>query len=336
MAAYGAGDQVAASVPTGGVAGWGTWNLPNFVGELFTLSPLDTPLTSLIGGMTGGIACDAEVFTWQDTLHRAPAVQSNVEGDDATFSAQKRNERSNVVMIHQYGVELSYTVQATTGRLGTSGATPATGATSILGNQPIGDEMDFQLRIKLEQAALDVELVFLTGTYAYPNDGTARQTQGIVGAIDAATTTTHSGSQLADASVLNDLSKKAYDNGAKLTTPIFMMNSLSKVELGTDYSGGGNLQPRSFNQFGVNITTVETEFGAYNIVLNRHMSQDEIMLLDLSLMAPRFLPIPGKGHFFMEPLSKSGSYDRHQLYGEVGLQYGPAGWHAIAKALHTV
>ncbi len=327
MAAYGAGDQV---------AGQGTSaNLPNFVGELFKLSPIDTPLLSLIGGLTGGKGVKAPVFTWQDMIHRAPAIQSNAEGADATFSSQKRNERSNVVAIHQYGVELTYTKQAATGLLGTTGTTPATTAISIVGDQPVGNEMSEQLRIKVEQAAMDVEVMFLTGTLAFPATTAARQTQGIIGAVAAATTTTHTGNQVADATVVNDLSKKAYDNGAKMVQPILMGDSLAKVELGTAYQDGGNLQPRSFTEFGVNITQIHTEFGSYNYVLNRHMDDDTLLLLDLAQMAPCFLDTPGKGHFFLEPLSKAGSYDRHQLYGDIGLEYGPAGWHAKAAALHT-
>jgi hypothetical protein len=31
-----------------------TFNLPNFVGELFELTPADTPFLSAIGGLTGG------------------------------------------------------------------------------------------------------------------------------------------------------------------------------------------------------------------------------------------------------------------------------------------
>jgi hypothetical protein len=339
MAAYGAGDQVAAAVPTGGVAGWGAYNLPNFVGELFRLSPIDTPLLSLIGGLTGGMRKDAPVFTWQDTLHRAPAVQSNVDGDDATFSNQKRNERSNVTMIHQYGVELDYTKQSSPGLLGTSGASPATGATTVLGSQPVQNEMSWQLQIKLEQAALDVEKVFLDGTLAYPNDGTARQTQGIRGAIAAATSTDYTATtgQLATAAVINDIAKKMWDDGAKHRNTVIMVNSTPKQEIGNDYSGTANfsLEPRSRSVFGVNVTDLETEFGMFPIVLNRHTSQDEVLFLDLAYLAPCFLPHPTKGNFFLEPLAKSGAYDRMQLYGEIGLEYGPANWHGKAHNLHA-
>lgn len=335
MAAYGAGDQV---------AGQGqTIDLPNFVGELFKLSPTDTPLLSLIGGLTGGMAADATVFTWQDTLHRAPALQSVAEGADATYTEQKRNERKNVVAIHQYGVELSYTKQAATGLLGTGGDSPATGAENILGTQPVQNEMSWQLQIKIEQAALDVELMFLTGTYAFPNDASARQTQGIIGAVDAATTVASntygtSGDVGVDRAglVIDGLAQALYDNGAPLRDPVMMVTSAEKLDLSRYYQqNNGNIMPRSYNRFGVNITDIETDFRAFPVVLNRHMTANVLGIFDLAFMEPKFLPIPGKGHFFLEPLSKAGAYDRAQLYGEIGLKYGPAGWHGKATAWAT-
>lgn len=41
------------------VTGLGTsWNLPNYAGELFTSDPKQTPLLSMIGGLTGGKQTD--------------------------------------------------------------------------------------------------------------------------------------------------------------------------------------------------------------------------------------------------------------------------------------
>ncbi len=98
MPAYSAVDQVAGQGRTA--------NLPNFVGELYKLSPLETPYLSLIGGLTGGVSMTRPIETWQDTIHRAPTIQTNAEGADASFSNQRRAERRNVATIHQYGVEL--------------------------------------------------------------------------------------------------------------------------------------------------------------------------------------------------------------------------------------
>lgn len=338
MAAFGTADQVANQGRTS--------NLPNFIGELFKLSPLETTFLSLIGGLTGGEALDAPLHSWQDTLHRAPAIQTNAEGADATFSNQSRQERRNVATIHQYGVELTYTKQAATGLLG-HGAwaldAPPTAdgnisAAGILGNQPVQSEMGWQLQIKIEQAALDVEVLFLNGVFAYPNTGDGRQTDGIVTSVSADTTTDYTliTDTKAGRAVVNDLSKKLYDNGAPMRNCVIMVNSQSKLDIGTDYQTTlGNVQPRSYSVFGVNVTDLETEFGKYPVVLNRHLDENTVLIVDLDVCAPKFLPIPGKGHFFLEPLAKLGSYDRSQLYGEISMEYGPAGWHAKATNLNT-
>lgn len=342
MAAYGTGNQPAAAVPTGGAAGFGSWNLPNFVGELFRLSPMETPFLSMIGGLSGGKSLTSPQWTWQDTLHRAPALSGTgrtlVEGDDAVFTAQSRTERVNVVEIFQYGVELTYSKQAATGLLGTVGASPAVDAENILGTQPVQNEMAWQLQIKLEQAALDAEIAFLTGTFAHPNDGTARRTQGLIGAITtvakdgdlAADWSTAAGTAIAGKQMVNETALALFENGAPLSGNYgIMVGGASKLLVSGDFQGSsGNVMPRSYNKFGVNITDIETDFGLFPIILNRHLPAETVLFVDFDICSPAFMPIPGKGHFFLEPLAKSGSYDRQQLYGEAGLEYGPEGWHA--------
>lgn len=332
MAAYGAGDQVAGQA--------GTWNLPNFPGELFFLSPRDTPLLTLIGGLTGGRSVATTQFTWQDTLHRAPADQVIAEGADATFSSQKRSERKNVVQIFQYGVEVTYSKQAATALIGTSLAgspTDVAGVTAAawLGDQPVVDEMSFQTRVKIEQAGLDCEWTFLNNTFANPNDGSARQTQGIIGAITTvandATGLVTVGTGAGMAGVVNDLVQDVYVNGGRLMDPIVMANPIEKRYISQDFQqNNGNIAPRSYNRFGVNATDIETDFAIVSVMTNRHLAAGTTLLLDASVLRPVFMPIPGKGHFFLEPLSKAGSYDRNQLYGEIGLEYGPEGWHGKA------
>ena len=349
MPAFGTTNQPAAAIPAGGVAGFGTWNLPNFVGELFKTSPLETPFLSMIGGMSGGMSKDSVRFSWQTSQHRAPALQGTpadrtfIEGDDATFQVQDRTEVVNVVEIFQYGVELSYSKQAATGQLGGAGlgalALPV--SAQILGNQPVQNELAWQLQIKLEQAALDIEVTFLSGTLAHAADGTTRSTQGIIGAVAAATNldaqliadfpgATHI--VLGDEAV-NVLAKAMWDEGAPLRNVVFQMGSTIKQSVSNEFQQNGNIAPRSYNIFGVNATEIETDFGKFPMVLNRHIPAEILLATELDVIYPCFMPIPGKGHFFMEPLAKSGSYDRQQLYGEIGLQYGPPGWHGVVGNL---
>ena len=65
----------------GAISGMGdTYDLPNFVGELFNITPSDTPLLSMMGGMTGGVSTKSKQFTWQ-TVDNATAAQTvAVEG----------------------------------------------------------------------------------------------------------------------------------------------------------------------------------------------------------------------------------------------------------------
>ncbi|MCB1282350.1 MAG: DUF5309 family protein, partial [Salinibacterium sp.] len=76
------------------------------------------------------------------------------------------------------------------------------------------------------------------------------------------------------------------------------------------------------NVGGVNLQTIETDFGRTNIMLNRFMPITDLAVVSLEECSPVFLEIPGKGHFFAEPLAKSGSAEKVQIYGEIGLSYG--------------
>src|SRR5690606_27434439 len=139
-----------------GITGQGTtFNLPNYVGELFSASPEDTPLLSSIGGLTGGEAVNATLFEWQGfDLRDADDARQRLEGANAPAGeARVRYSQSNVLEIHQEALELSYTKQAATGQRATAGAPTVT-----VGNTVIpADEMAWQLAQHFKQIARDVE-----------------------------------------------------------------------------------------------------------------------------------------------------------------------------------
>lgn len=385
-----------------------TYNLPNFVGELFGLTPTETPLLSMIGSLSSGKGVRSKTWNWQ-TYDLADASSPGgatglLEGADPTLGARVRGEVSNCVQIFQYGVKLSYSDLASRELVANTIAT--------LQNQPIQDEMAWQLMLLLEMAARDVEYVFLNGTYQNPSDNnTGRRTRGIRSAMtsnivttnveetftaaasgDLWTLSTH-GFALGDeiqittvgtgggglaidtpywvisldsadtftvsatkgGSVVTvtgdtagtwkltrsaDLSKSNIDNlvrtmfdaGAPLRQPIIFSGSFNKQAFSTIYG----YAPESRSVGGLNIQQVETDFGTYGIVVDRHLKTSEIYLLDLSVMAPVFMEIPNKGAFFVEPLAKTGSYELNQLYGEIGLEYGPELWHGKITGTTTV
>jgi hypothetical protein len=59
-------------------------------------------------------------------------------------------------------------------------------------------------------------------------------------------------------------------------------------------------------------------------------------VVSLGECSPVYLEVPGKGHFFAEPLAKTGAYEKVQLYGEVGLAYGNERMHGKITGLSGV
>jgi hypothetical protein len=379
-----------------GITGLGTtYNLPNYTGILYQLTPSDTPFFSSIGGLTGGGQTDAIEFEWQTFDLRAAAQNTALEGADApTGQSRVRANVSNLVQIQHEVVEVSYTKLA---------ATQAKAGINNAERNPVSNELDWQVEQMLKQMVRDIEFSFLQGTYQKPTDNaTARKTRGLLAAIttnvsdnlalvgggsSAATaaddlitdnghglvdgdrvkvevtsgaagltdgssyyvvssstntfklSATKGGSAinittdgtldvykyslLAEADVL-DLLQLVWDNGGiqESETATLVCNSFQKRQLTKIFITDKNYQESSRNVGGVRVTTIETDFGTLNIMLDRHMPTDQIAVASLEQCMPVFQEIPGKGHFFAEPLARTGATDRTQLYGEVGLAYG--------------
>ena len=308
----------------GAVSGMGdTFDLPNYVGELFNITPNDTPLLSMIGGITGGKSVTSKQFTWQTVDNTAAAQTAVVEGADPTYEERTRSEVTNVTQIMQYGVNVSYSKQAATGNL--SGQ-------AIIGNQPVQDELGFQLDMKLKRAARDIEFSFIQGTYnAGANLATARQTRGLAAAVT--TNLEAKGGVALTQTIMDALLKRMADSGAPFEQPVILCNSYQKQVLSSLYSNALALAPRDRNIGGVNITTIETDFGEIGIVYDRHVSASKLLIVDVAFCKPVFLDIPGKGHFFVEPVAQSGAAYKYQVYGEVGLEYGPEMFHGQITGL---
>lgn len=310
-----------------GITGQGTtYNLPNYVGELFAASPEDTPLLSSIGGLTGGRSTGgATLFEWQGyDLRDADEGRQRLEGADAGDSELRtRYKASNVVEIHQEAVELSYTKQAANGQRNTDGDPVVT----VGGTVVPASELAWQLDQQFKQIARDVEKTFIVGEYQNPSDNTSpRKTRGLLEAIE---TNVDEVDELTEDAVL-DLFQTAWESGGvqEGETRSVIVNASLKRALTKLFVKDAGYQEATRNVGGVNLQTFETDFGRANIILNRYMPSDTLVVASLEDLAPRFLEIPGKGHFFAEPLAKTGAADKVQIYGEVGLEYGNERKHA--------
>lgn len=397
------------------VTGIGTsFNLPNYHGELFSITPADTPLLSAIGGLTGGRRATAVEFEWSTYDLRDPSQTLRVRTEGAvapTAEQRARGSVRNVCQIHQEKVEVTYTKQAAIGQFTGPSSAPYR---DVEGANAVISELSFQTIQALKSIALDVNYSFINGVLANPTtNGSARQTGGLISSIttnaaaskataavtglSAATDTitetstarsdgdkivftdvgasttitlnrtyyvvgkttnafkvskTLGGAAITvgtatvaysvpwtttlDVTVIENVLQMAYDNGgiSEQFTGTLLVNSAQKRAISTAYANAyGKFQEMSRNVGGVNVQTIETNFGQLNVMLDRHVPQDAIIVTSLENLAPVFLEVPGKGVFFEEPLAKTGASDAAQLYGEIGLQYGPEKTHAIQRGL---
>lgn len=167
-----------------GITGQGTtFNLPNYVGELFALSRETTPFLAAIGGLSGGRRTGSVEFEWQTYDLRDPSHQrTRLEGANAPTAEERvRANVRNVVEIHQETVETSWTKQATSQQLATPTAAPYRG---VPGSNPVGDEHAWQVVQSLKQMALDINFSFLNGKFSNPTtNATPRKTRGFIEAL---------------------------------------------------------------------------------------------------------------------------------------------------------
>lgn len=305
-----------------------TYNCPNYVGELFAASPEDTPLLSSIGGLTGGESVESTTFGWQVTdLRDAADNRQRVEGADATaFETRTRTNVENVLEIHQEAVSVSYTKMGARRQYGPTGTAVQLGSTTLP-----ADELAEQLQAQIKQIARDVEKTFITGTFSKPTtNATPRKTRGLLQAITTnVATTTHKASELTTSDVL-DLIQKVWENGGvqETETRTIIVNASLKRALTLLFVKDG-FEQSDRNIGGVNLKMLETDFGSFNIMLNRYMPATKLAVVSLEQLAPAFLEVPGKGNFFAEPLSKTGASEKVMLYGEIGLRYGNEKAHGV-------
>lgn len=311
------------------VTGLGTsWNLPNFVGELFSACPTKTPLLSLIGGLTGGKKTKNDEFStgvlydFPDPVQPAISESASATAPQSTLAARK--QLTNVTQIFQETIELTYAKLANEGKL--------SGINSAGAENSAGNEMAFQKARKLEKIARDVEYTFLNGVFQRATSATVpNKTRGLIslckgeGGVNVAA----EGSTLTQ-KLLNKLYRRMADNGASFDDVIIFCNSYQKQAISGIYA---DKAPTSRTQAGVNITDILTDFGKIGVVYNPYMPADAILAADIKYIAPVFQDIPEKGVLFAEPLAKTGGAEREQIYGQLGLDHGPAFLHGVITGL---
>lgn len=327
-----------------------TFDLPNYAGMVHSVSPTDAVLFSMIGGVNGGKGVATKLWEWQSyDLKTAGFGTRKVEGAAPDYNGRTRSHISNVTMIFQYGVELSYTALGNTALMASHAGgftTDADQSVGAVGGNPVTDEMAWQMQRKLEEAAVDMNYELWNSTFTNPaTNASGRSTRGLLEAI----TTNHialdsgagspadlDGTPAADTTIgapsvgstyIDHLLKDMFDNASIRGELVLFCNSSQKGRITQAYTQSGALAPRDRTVGGVAVETLVLDFATISVVLDRHLPQSVIVVANVSQLVPVWTTIPGKGHFFSEPKPSDGSSLKMMLYGELGLEYGLEKYH---------
>jgi hypothetical protein len=310
----------------------------NYTGELFTSDLINTPFLSAIGGLTGGMQTTNFEFAtdsqYDQETAAQPAITETASLTAPTAISYVREQNKNVTQIFQQNknvtqifheqVSISYVKASNQGRL--SGINTAGATNNVV------TEKDWQIAKALEKIARDVEYTFLNGAYNLAaNSGQANKTRGIIAAGSSVNTIAGGAATLTKA-IMDSLLLEMFSNGAMFKMPVIMCGGFQKQKISDIYG----YAPEDRNIGGVNIKQIETDFGNIGIMpAHRFMPAATLLLSDLAVCAPVFQTVPEKGNLFYEDLAKTGASEKGQIFGQIGLDHGPAFAHGTITNLAT-
>lgn len=305
-----------------------SWDLVNYVGELFSADPTRTPIVTLAGDINGAKTVQNDEFPLSVEYSLASAGQNVRSENDAVTAPSavdvSTSQNKNVIQIQQHSVQVTYKTLSNQNRI--------TGLADTGQPMAVNDWLEFQKARKLETIKRDMEYTWINGSYTASSAETAEQSsRGIFEAISDESNGVAAGGTDLSKDLINQMLREAYDDGAIFSNPYIMVNAFQKQQISSVYE----YVPMSRTLGGSDIQAIETDFGRIGVLLNPHMDTNDLLLIDMSVCGNVFQPVPDKGPLFYEPLAKDGAAEKGQLYTQFGCDYGPAWVHNAITGLST-
>ena len=293
----------------------------NYSGMLFNKGNTRTPLSAIIGGRAKNTNHVEFVVGQNYTTGGGsqPAISETASLTAPDASVVTRSQETNVTQIFHESVGVSYAKQSNMGTL--SGANIANQTAN-----PI-NELDFQVAAKMQKIARDIEYTFINGVYnKATTDATINKTRGLVSAIS--TNTKAMSNKPLGLWDIADMVKKVYESNAPTTGLCLWCDAITLFQINADaVQNGLTVVPAAREINGIALSSVVTPIGVVYLYLGECLPEGTALLLNLDVIAPVNQPTPGKGNFFLEELSKVGAGTKYQIFGQLGLDYGPEWYH---------
>jgi hypothetical protein len=118
-------------------------------------------------------------------------------------------------------------------------------------------------------------------------------------------------------------------SGAPFENPVIFVNAFQKQALTTLYG----IQPTDRKIGGLAVDTIYTDFAIMGVIWAPNVPADTLLIADMSLIMPVVCEVPKKGVMFYEALAKTGASEKGQIYGQIGIDYGPEKFHGKITGL---
>lgn len=251
--------------------------------EIALVSPTDTPLSTMLMQLGRVVPATDITVTWMEKeLNKLSASNLKVEGAEADqFSNSKRTQKSNLCQIMEVGTKVSGTVQA-------------------LNPAGIEDAYVSEINDRMIELKVGTEHYFLNGVRADESGATPRQMDGL---MSLATQKDSAGELTED--LLIDGMEMMYNAGVNGDVYLFCNAKIKRAinNLAKEASSTIFLAEAGKNDYGILVQRIETDFGVINIVMDRHMQNGEMLLIDLNEVE-----IAELRPAFYEALPKTGDY----------------------------
>lgn len=304
-------------------------NLLNYAGLLFNKGNTKTPFSTMIGSRPkqSNSAEFITSLTYTSLGGSQPAITESASLTAPAKQFRAKTQNKNVCQIFMKAVGESYASKSNSGAL----------AGLNLANQAANPQtkMDEQIGIAMMELGQDIEYTFINGVYQLGGyDDVAHKTCGIV---NAATT------NVIDAAgaglglwLVAEAMKEVYDSNGDPNGLVLMVDATTLFQINADAQANDlTIVPAGYDMNGIAISTLITPMGEIGIKLGVHIPAGTAILVNPTICAPVFQPVPDKGNFFREPLAKTGAQDAEQIYGQLGLDYGAEWYHAKITGLDT-
>ena len=294
----------------------------NYSGMLFNKGNTRCPLSSIIGGRAK-TTNHVEFVTGQEYTTDGgtqPAISENDSLTAPEASVVTRAQKTNVTQIFHETVGISYGKMSNMGTLN---------GINIVNQQanPM-NELDFQVAAKMQKVNRDIEFTFVQGEYSKATtDATVNKTRGLNTAITS--NVVAMASKPLGLWNIADGVKKVYEANAPQDGLVLWCDATTMFQVNADaVQNGLTVIPAAREINGIKLSSVVTPLGIVYLYLGEFLPKGTAFLLNLDVLAPVYQPVPGKGNFFLEQLSKTGAGEKYQLFGQIGLDHGPEWYHA--------